>query len=286
MKGPSFNTMRQLAITAILTLLASVAYAQAHWNAVQTSDASPTSSPSGNAAQPVSDPVPVVVELFTSEGCSSCPPADALLVRLEEQQSIAGAQIVALEEHVDYWNDLGWNDPFSSREFTERQRRYADSFHRGGPYTPQMVVDGQFEFVGSRSEEARKSIAAAAAVPRASVKVARNPATSDGKEWDVNVASLPSANDTAEVWLAVTETALHSNVEAGENSGRNLIHAAVVRQLTKLGDASAANQSAYSGTARIAVQSGWNKANLRVVVFVQEKRSRRIVGASSTKFLQ
>lgn len=279
--------MRQLAITAFLVTLASVAYAQAHRNTADTtSNADPSPSRSGNASQPGSDPIPVIVELFTSEGCSSCPPADALLVRLEEQQFVAGAQIIALEEHVDYWNDLGWNDPFSSNEFTERQRHYAESFRHGGPYTPQMVVDGQFEFVGSRSEEARKSIAAAAVAPRASVKVARNPAVPDGKEWDVSVGPLPSANDAAEVWLAVTETGLHSNVEAGENSGRNLLHAAVVRQLVKLGDANAHAENAYSGKAKIAAQPRWNKANLQVVAFVQEKKSRQIVGASSAKFLQ
>jgi hypothetical protein len=242
--------------------------------------------PSGSAGQPGSEPVPVVVELFTSEGCSSCPPADALLVRLQQERSVAGTQIIALEEHVDYWNDLGWNDPFSSNEFTERQRHYAESFHHGGPYTPQMVVDGQFEFVGSRSDEARKSITAAAGSPRANVKVVRNPAAPDGKEWDVSVGSLPSVNDAAEVWLAVTETGLHSNVEAGENSGRDLFHAAVVRQLVKLGDANANNEAAYSGKAKIAIQPGWNKTNLQVVAFVQEKKSRRIVGANSAKFLQ
>lgn len=279
--------MRQLAITALLVVLASVAYAEAHRNTADTiSNAGTPSARSGSAHQPGSAPVPVIVELFTSEGCSSCPPADALLVRLQQEQSVAGAQIIALEEHVDYWNDLGWNDPFSSSEFTERQRHYAESFRHGGPYTPQMVVDGQFEFVGSRSDEARKTIAAATESPRASITVARNPAAPDGKEWDVNVRPLPSTNDAAEVWLAVTETGLHSNVEAGENSGRNLIHAAVVRQLVKLGDANAHNESAYSGTAKVAVQPNWNKANLQIIAFVQEKKSRRIVGAGSAKFLQ
>lgn len=279
--------MRQLFITAVLVILASVAYAQAHRNTADaTSSANAPSLRPGGAPQPGSEPAPVVVELFTSEGCSSCPPADALLVRLQQEQSVTGAQIIALEEHVDYWNDLGWNDPFSSNEFTERQQHYAEFFRHGGPYTPQMVVDGQFEFVGSRSDEARKSITAAAVAPRANVKVVRNSAAPDGKEWDVNVGTLPSVNDAAEVWLAVTETGLHSNVEAGENSGRDLVHAAVVRQLIKLGDANAHNENAYSGTARIALQSNWNKANLHVVAFVQEKKSRRIVGANSAKFLQ
>src|SRR6266852_6583824 len=106
--------------------------------------------------------IPVVVELFTSEGCSSCPPADALLARLAEGQLDANMQLIALEEHVDYWNDLGWIDPFSSREWTSRQYVYAGALGNGNAYTPQMVVDGTVEFVGSHSQKARETILKAA----------------------------------------------------------------------------------------------------------------------------
>src|SRR5258706_3031133 len=111
---------------------------------------------------------PVVVELFTSEGCSSCPPADTLLARLAEERLPGNVQLIALEEHVDYWNDLVWTDPFSSREWTSRQYVYSGILKNGNPYTPQMVVDGALEFVGSRTQQARESILKAASKTKVS----------------------------------------------------------------------------------------------------------------------
>ncbi len=115
--------------------------------------------------------IPVVVELFTSEGCSSCPPADELLERLDEKQLIPGVEVIALEQHVDYWNSLGWNDPFSSSRFSERQNDYSISFGHSGVYTPQMIVDGTVEFVGSSKQQALASIAESARQPKVKVQL-------------------------------------------------------------------------------------------------------------------
>jgi hypothetical protein len=225
---------------------------------------------------------PVVVELFTSEGCSSCPPADALLAGLELQQPVEGAQVIALEEHVDYWNELGWVDPFSSHGWTTRQYVYSEILGNGNPYTPQMVVDGRTEFVGNQSRKARQTIAESARAERTQVTLLRGNADKPGEEhFSVKIGKLPGAkqHDTAEVWLAITETGLHSAVKRGENAGEDLHHAAIVRSIQKIGEAKAGEETSFAGEVNAAVQAEWKRENLKAVVFVQEKKGRRILGA-------
>jgi hypothetical protein len=227
--------------------------------------------------------VPVIVELFTSEGCSSCPPAEALLATLEAQQPISHAQVIALEEHVDYWNNAGWVDPFSSSEWTERQQDYAASLGNKNPYTPQIVVNGHTELVGSREQQARQVIEQAAAAPKTDVSV--TPAQSDkhnAARFDVSVGKIVrgAAGDAPEVWLAITEAGLHSAVTRGENSGKELKHASVVRVLRKIGTADQNKDSSFSRNVSVGLGSGWNRQNLRAVVFVQERKNRQILGAA------
>jgi len=228
---------------------------------------------------------PVVVELFTSEGCSDCPPAEALAAKLE-QQPIPGVDVIVLEEHVDYWNHQGWIDPFSSMEWTERQQVYVASAH-SNPYTPEMVVDGQSQFIGSNGRAALAAIEKAAHGPETNVTIGGGKLDAkDSEDFTVTVGKLAgnAGNDVAEVWLAVVEDGLHSSVTRGENAGHVLYHAAVVRSLHKIGVAGAKGQAAaFTGNARVKFKSGWDRKNLRAVVFVQEKKSREILGAASAK---
>ena len=233
--------------------------------------------------EPRSAPGVVVVELFTSEGCSSCPPADALLKKLSEQPFLQDVQIVALEEHVDYWNHLGWKDPYSAAEFSQRQSDYSQVFGTDGVYTPQMVVDGQHEFVGSRSLAAREAIQKAANQPKAEISlVAGANSTPDKPVFEVQVRSLGgiSPHGETELWVAVTEKGLQTDVKAGENSGETLKHGAVVRSLRKI--ETLRDPAGYNHPIQPAIEPGWKKENLEVVVFLAEKGSHKIIGAAAT----
>jgi hypothetical protein len=227
-------------------------------------------------------PRPVVVaELFTSEGCSSCPPADALLRRLVSTQPIEGVDVIGLSEHVDYWNRLGWRDPYSAFAFSQRQSAYNDgAFHNEAIYTPQMVIDGHFESVGSDEASVRRNILAAAREGKAQLDLA---ATASGTALLVDVTA--TANDgrrigDADLVLAVTESGLTSAVARGENRGRTLAHDAVVRSLTTIGRLKPPARQ-VSAHADFPVDQHWRAERLRVVVLLQERTSHRIVGAAA-----
>ena len=224
---------------------------------------------------------PVIVELFTSEGCSSCPPADTVLQQLVAAQPVAGAEVIALGQHVDYWDALGWKDRFSSAALTNRQRAYSQALNDDSIYTPQLVVDGREELVGSDASAAKKAVARALDAPHGRVRIAMEP--SDAAALHVSVTAIdfppPGRGDRDELIVAVTEDHLQSDVKRGENHGRVLSHAAVVRSLTSLGAATI--EAARTGMdARVPIASDWRRENLKIVAFVQESRSRRIVAAA------
>jgi hypothetical protein len=226
---------------------------------------------------------PVVVELFTSEGCSTCPPADALLAKLSREQPVQDAEIIAIEEHVDYWNQQGWVDPFSSLEWTLRQQEYIAKFKEKEVYTPQMVVDGQRQFIGSREQEAQDAVQEAAQQEKAEIRLSaeRSSATATLRV-NVSVGELRKTDAvTPEVWLGITENDLGSVVKTGENAGRDLRHAAVLRWLRKVGVASGNGERSFVTNIEVKLKSSWKPENLHVVAFVQDKKTWRILGATS-----
>ena len=225
----------------------------------------------------------VVVELFTSEGCSSCPAADDLLREWLTTQPVAGVEIVGLSEHVDYWDRLGWRDPFSSSAFSARQSAYdAAVFRDNRVYTPQLVIDGRLEAIGSDALAVRRAIVDASRQPKAMVQLTASSEGADRLQVRVRVQGLASVprQGVAEVVLAVIEDGLATKVARGENGGRTLRHAAVTRSLTTLGavDASARDHTLHGS---VPLSTSWSRANVRLVALLQERDSRRILVAAA-----
>lgn len=224
---------------------------------------------------------PVLVELFTSEGCSSCPPADSLLARLGRVQQVPGAEIIVLEEHVDYWDRLGWRDPFSSAAMSARQSEYGAAFGGREIYTPQMIVDGRTEFVGSDEGDALRAIRAASATPKPAVRLSW--ASGDALAIQVEPLTNAPGSNAPQVYLAIAENMLHSDVKRGENAGRGLEHDGVVRQLIAVGKTETGS-TGFSSTVSVRAAGEWRRANLRAIVFVQEPHSRRVLAAAAIPF--
>jgi hypothetical protein len=222
---------------------------------------------------------PVVVELFTSEGCSSCPPADDWLREIAGARTIDGVAVIALSEHVDYWNRLGWKDPFSSAAMTVRQERYARSLG-SEVYTPQMVVDGGVAFIGSDRQAAAAAIRTVASSKKAALTANLAFAASAIDVRATITAGALNPLPDVDVLVALTEDGLVSNVAAGENQGRRITHAAVTRYLRKVDRVKAGSTSAAI-LARIPLDPAWSLQNSRVIVLLQARDGAKIVGAWS-----
>lgn len=202
---------------------------------------------------------PVLVELFTSEGCSSCPPADQLLGQLDSRAIVLG-------EHVDYWDRYGWRDRFSSTAFTVRQENYGKKFHIESVYTPQMVVDGAVQFSGADSRRAVDAIDRAARNPKAKIQLSRGAAG-----LDVSVEDSPQS---ASVYLAFVEPEATTQVGKGENQGRELHHVAVARGIRKIG--AVKRGGGFQKTVELPADS----ASQRLVVFLQDGGDGDVFGAA------
>jgi hypothetical protein len=186
------------------------------------------------AYQPAPLRTPVVVELFTSEGCSSCPPADALLSKLAWDQGVPGAEVIALGFHVTYWDRLGWKDAYSLPLATERQQQYSRVFGEDRIYTPQIVVDGREEMVGSDDAAVRRAVTRLAQGPH--TRISLEPHYDErGVTTRMVVPQLPAGvKESLDLLLFVTEGHLSSQVKRGENANRLLKHDAVVRGMSRV----------------------------------------------------
>jgi len=223
--------------------------------------------------QPNTNPQPIVIELFTSEGCSSCPPADALLGQLSQQRTGHAVDLVLLGEHVEYWDGQGWKDRFSAPVFTQRQYDYVHNLHLASAYTPQVVVDGHLQASGGNASALQQLIAEAAQTAKPS-KVSLQLVSPD--KLQVNVSAPPSPK--LQVLFAITEDNLTTNVHGGENKNRVLTHAAVVRELHSLGSPSDGH---FEKTLGFKVKPDWKPQDLRAIVLVQDQSTGKIQGAAS-----
>jgi len=223
---------------------------------------------------------PVLIELFTSEGCSSCPPADALLTKLDGTH-LPGVQPIVLSEHVDYWNHDGWKDAYSSSFFTERQQEYVRRLGAKEPYTPQMVIDGAAQMNGSDAAAVGRALETARSHVKIPVRIS-SAALADAKTIRVHLAvdALPADFKArkADIFIAVALGHAESHVSAGENKGRDIRHVAVVESISKVGTVEKGKN--FDRDVLVKVKGPLDAGNLRVIAFAQEEDAGEVVGAS------
>jgi hypothetical protein len=231
------------------------------------------------AASPVPQGSPVIVELFTSQGCSSCPSADRLLSKLGKDP-----RVIPLAFHVDYWNYIGWRDPFSSKAWSQRQEGYARAFRSNRIYTPQLVVSGRSQVVGSDESGVRRQIAEAlAAEPAGRVTVSAQPSPDGRLKIKAGAKLVRAADGPLDLWVAVYETGLTTQVGAGENASRTLANDFVVRRLEKALTLPGTAGSADTREVVLGVDKRWNRDRLGVAAFLQDPKTMAIQGAAVAK---
>lgn len=219
---------------------------------------------------------PVLVELFTSEGCSSCPPADALLKAWNGSHTADGRLIVALSEHVTYWNRLGWSDPNSQATFDARQNAYAERFRLDGVYTPQVVVNGTEQMVGSSKTEILRALQR----PTADTGVSVHILAAVQKQGVLRLSFSSSATVSGDIFAAVTDDVFQTDVKRGENAGRTLTHVAVARALVRVAPLSSNTRA----DVELALPGNFKATGSHhVVLFAQAKGAGRVLSVDTTR---
>ncbi len=229
---------------------------------------------------------PVLVELFTSEGCSSCPPADEFVQKLDTLQPVPGAQLIILSEHVDYWDHDGWRDPNSSHALTERQDAYVHALGQSTPYTPEIIVDGTKELKISDAHDVETVFQQAAATAKIPVHITGVTLNKDGPNTlRAHVDADASAGEhSADLFLAVALDHVDSQVLRGENGGRHLTHVAVVQQIAKIGKLN--KGKSFAEDVQLKLKGATNLDQIRVVAFAQESGPGKLLGAAMWKSAQ
>jgi hypothetical protein len=251
------KSIKILTITAAIAILALSSFTYKH-------NSKPTSSDKGFA----------VIELFTSEGCSSCPPADAVVAKIEKES--AGKPIYILAFHVDYWNRLGWKDVFSSAAYSQRQNQYAHWLNLSSVYTPQIVVNGHTEFVGSEEGTLRNAIktnlakSATTQISLSDIKINQNKA-------EVQYQTQGKIANSV-LLLAIVQKTAQTKVERGENAGHTLSHVQIVRGIESI------SLKGDKGSASIELPKGFDAHGTEVIAFVQNTADGEITGATKAAF--
>lgn len=243
------------------------------WQSVAAQQNEPKINPKIEAAK---SRQPVLVELYTAEGCPVCPTADRNLTFLETEQPFGEANLITLALHVDYWNARSFRDEFSSPLFSRRQEIYRQIFRAGSIYTPQMIVDGQTQFPGTDLAKMQKAIGESAKTEKGNIEIAADKNAGGDINLSVKISDLP-LHETSTIFLAVAEDNLAPRRSNGDGTGRKRTFTSVVRQLKSLGSIDAGQKNSDLETL-LQPSSDWKLENLKLVVFVQENKSRKILG--------
>ena len=236
------------------------------------------------AVAPTADVRPVLIELFTSEGCSSCPPADALVRKLDAGQPIPGAQLIVLSEHVTYWDHEGWKDPNSSAALTERQSAYEQALGRDTAFTPQIIVDGTEEIRnGNTPQQVEEVLQRAKTAPKVPIRIGE--VIVNGGSPSVLRVHIETgenvAKHNADVYVAIAFDHVESEVLRGENGGRHLVHISVVQELRRIGKLPKGRT--FAQDVELKLKPGTDPKNLRLMAFVQESSAGKVLGAALRK---